>query len=408
MACLHPSATPVTLTASVVSHTDRSVLTTPSSSPSDTPALLYRMSRPPKVSTANDTDAATESSSVTSVEHVGGIAAGTADRVDRVGTVADIGDDNRRSLGGEQLGGDPTEPAGGSGDQGGPAGQSALVGGLRAGHPAHRTLARAVSEPEPDVGPRTEGWSVYRRLTSRGDQSCPNPEPFRSTFRASWDLLIGGERVAARDGERFAVSNPATGEELAQVARAGPDDLDGRSPAPPRRPPPGRGRGPRRPTVASSCAVRPISSGNDPRSSHGSRWRTPATPSPTPAGRRRPRPRVRLLRRRRQQAPRLGRPDPGRRHRHGAQGAGRGVRPDRSVELPDADRVLEARSRPGVWQLGRAQAGVAHSAHGPRPGRDPGRRRRARCVDHRPARSRGNGGRRAGRGPPCRQDLVHR
>ena len=54
----------------------------------------------------------------------------------------------------------------------------------------------------------------------------PEPRTFPIDVPSEWDLLIGGERVAARDGERFAVSNPATGEELAQVARAGPDDLE--------------------------------------------------------------------------------------------------------------------------------------------------------------------------------------
>ncbi|MFI5043427.1 MAG: aldehyde dehydrogenase family protein, partial [Acidimicrobiales bacterium] len=54
----------------------------------------------------------------------------------------------------------------------------------------------------------------------------PESRTFPIDVPSEWDLLIGGERVAARDGERFAVSNPATGEELAQVARAGPDDLE--------------------------------------------------------------------------------------------------------------------------------------------------------------------------------------
>jgi acyl-CoA reductase-like NAD-dependent aldehyde dehydrogenase len=40
------------------------------------------------------------------------------------------------------------------------------------------------------------------------------------------ELYIGGEFVPARSGKRFATSNPATGETLAEVAEAGKEDLD--------------------------------------------------------------------------------------------------------------------------------------------------------------------------------------
>jgi acyl-CoA reductase-like NAD-dependent aldehyde dehydrogenase len=39
-------------------------------------------------------------------------------------------------------------------------------------------------------------------------------------------LLIGGERVVAADGKTFDTYNPATGEVIAQVAEAGPEDVD--------------------------------------------------------------------------------------------------------------------------------------------------------------------------------------
>jgi len=45
-------------------------------------------------------------------------------------------------------------------------------------------------------------------------------------FTRTFDLLIGGERRPAADGATFAVANPATGAELAQVATAGPADLE--------------------------------------------------------------------------------------------------------------------------------------------------------------------------------------
>lgn len=40
------------------------------------------------------------------------------------------------------------------------------------------------------------------------------------------DLLIGGERVAAAEGETFPVANPHDGSVIAEVAKAGPEDVD--------------------------------------------------------------------------------------------------------------------------------------------------------------------------------------
>lgn len=42
----------------------------------------------------------------------------------------------------------------------------------------------------------------------------------------TWDLLIAGSDAKAQSGETFAVINPATGEEIAQVAKAGLDDVE--------------------------------------------------------------------------------------------------------------------------------------------------------------------------------------
>ena len=39
-------------------------------------------------------------------------------------------------------------------------------------------------------------------------------------------LLIGGEARRAADGATFLTSNPATGQPISQVAKAGPEDLD--------------------------------------------------------------------------------------------------------------------------------------------------------------------------------------
>ena len=40
------------------------------------------------------------------------------------------------------------------------------------------------------------------------------------------NLLIGGERVAARDGATFESLDPASGQTIAQVAQAGEEDVD--------------------------------------------------------------------------------------------------------------------------------------------------------------------------------------
>ncbi|MCU1376052.1 MAG: Betaine-aldehyde dehydrogenase [Actinomycetia bacterium] len=46
------------------------------------------------------------------------------------------------------------------------------------------------------------------------------------TIKPSYDLFIGGKFVAPKSGARFTTVNPATEEPLAEVAEAGPDDVD--------------------------------------------------------------------------------------------------------------------------------------------------------------------------------------
>ncbi len=48
----------------------------------------------------------------------------------------------------------------------------------------------------------------------------------RSFASGSHELLIGGERVAAADGRTFATLDPSTGQEIAQVAHGGAEDVD--------------------------------------------------------------------------------------------------------------------------------------------------------------------------------------
>ena len=51
-------------------------------------------------------------------------------------------------------------------------------------------------------------------------------EPARSFVAGPHELRIGGERVEARDGRTFESIDPATGEAVAEVAYAGPEDVD--------------------------------------------------------------------------------------------------------------------------------------------------------------------------------------
>src|SRR3990172_9411411 len=45
-------------------------------------------------------------------------------------------------------------------------------------------------------------------------------------FKTYWQNFIGGEWVDGASGERICVENPATGEKIAEVARAVPADVD--------------------------------------------------------------------------------------------------------------------------------------------------------------------------------------
>src|SRR5688500_11507090 len=48
----------------------------------------------------------------------------------------------------------------------------------------------------------------------------------RRFLEGSQNLLIGEERVAARDGRTFESVDPSTGDAIAQVAHGGPEDVD--------------------------------------------------------------------------------------------------------------------------------------------------------------------------------------
>src|SRR5688572_24145339 len=48
----------------------------------------------------------------------------------------------------------------------------------------------------------------------------------REFVSRSHELLIGGERVSAADGRTFETLDPSTGRPIAEVAHAGPEDVD--------------------------------------------------------------------------------------------------------------------------------------------------------------------------------------
>src|ERR1700731_3075365 len=50
--------------------------------------------------------------------------------------------------------------------------------------------------------------------------------PAREFISQTHRLLIGSERPEAADGRTFATLDPATGQEIAQVAHAGPEDVE--------------------------------------------------------------------------------------------------------------------------------------------------------------------------------------
>ncbi len=52
------------------------------------------------------------------------------------------------------------------------------------------------------------------------------PPTASGTLANAYDLVIGGERAAAIEGETFVVNDPSTGAELATIAQAGPADVD--------------------------------------------------------------------------------------------------------------------------------------------------------------------------------------
>ena len=91
-----------------------------------------------------------------------------------------------------------------------------------------------------------------------------------------------------------------------------------------------------------------------------------------------------------------------------AEGAGRRRGADRSVELPDHARRLEARARAGRRLHGRPQAGPGHAADGAPAGRARGRGRDPRRRRQRRPRRRADDGRLPREPPRRRQGLVHR
>ncbi len=200
-------------------------------------------------------------------------------------------------------------------------------------------------EKRPDRAPAPLEWDY-----------APAPEARDIVrFEERYGLFIGGEEVEPRSGEWFPTVSPATEEPLAEVAQAGPEDVDPRS---------------RRPATPTRTAGQELAPSE--RAKYlfriarilQERSRELAVAESLDGGKpisrvagRRPAARGRaflLLRRLGGQA---------RVRLEPAAAAARGGRPDHSLELPPADACVEGRARVGLWQHGRAQAGRDDAPH---------------------------------------------
>ena len=175
-------------------------------------------------------------------------------------------------------------------------------------------------------------------------------------------LYIGGKYQDATSGETFDTINPATGEVITSVQHAGPPDVDARSPLP--------GRDSR---YGARCPVRSGAGSSRGRRLLREKQRgdLASLEVPTPASRWQEAVAVdvmsgadchRVLRRHgsvdswRDLRPRQ------RLGLHPARAA-RGLRRNRSLELPGPDRLLEVGPRPGLRQRDGLQARRAHPTH---------------------------------------------
>ena len=216
-----------------------------------------------------------------------------------------------------------------------------------------------------------------------------------------------GARASRRWRRVIEVIEPATEQVMAEVPRAGVEEIDAAvaRPRAPRSPPGARSP----PATAPPCCTRsPTRSTATPTSWRRSRRATPASRSPTRAARSAMVVDTLPLLRGRPRAP-ARRHDPGRRRRrHDLPRAARRRRPDRALELPARDRLLEGRAGAGGRQHGRAEARRADAADRARARADRarGRAARGRRSTSSPARERLRAA--AGRAPRRRQDRLHR
>ena len=187
--------------------------------------------------------------------------------------------------------------------------------------------------------------------------------PGRPRYVARMDLLIGGTSRPAADGGTLDVVEPASGTVLTTIASGTAADADAAISAARSAFDAG--------DVVRSQRHRPrqgaaAGGGAHPGARRGSRdarsaQRRQADRRRALGDQRRGR-RVRVLRRRCEQAVRRGGPGAGQRPRRRPARAGRRVRADRAVELPDAHHHVEDRARARVRQLRHHQARVAHTA----------------------------------------------
>src|SRR5688500_16137122 len=75
--------------------------------------------------------------------------------------------------------------------------------------------------------PQTKAHDTAVKLNFATDwQYAPAPETAKVSIKPRYDLFIDGQFVAPAKGKYFATANPATEKKLAEVAQAGPEDVE--------------------------------------------------------------------------------------------------------------------------------------------------------------------------------------
>ena len=83
-----------------------------------------------------------------------------------------------------------------------------------------------MTTPRTIARPSAAGGSIPHLIFGDLWEYDPAPESADPKLKAKYDLFIGGKFVAPKSGKYFDSVNPATEEVLAEIALAGPSDVD--------------------------------------------------------------------------------------------------------------------------------------------------------------------------------------